>query len=423
MLHINSVKKIIISKHSKDLVIYSLSTAISKAIPFLLIILLSKYFGPKNFGILSMIQIVISMIGIVQAGPISAAIGKQFFHVGREQFQSYFSTAVNYNFLIGIICILTGIVFSHYILAALNITRFEFVVAILCASFQSLLSCVIIIFQMSNDPKKYLYSQSVFSVLNLVLVMLLYCFKSLSVTNFFLCQLASYVVAGVLSLKLVKGVSQYYFHINLSHLKHLVSYSLPIILYSINSFLIVMYLRYSMKDILSLYALGIFALAQQVGMIMENCEQIVAKVWTPYAFKLLSKNQINLFFKSSLVSILALFGMFIILLVANKVLYHYFISSHFQSGYYCSLIILFAFFVKSLYAIFAVYNYYFEKMYYTAAINVFIGVSSIFLSRILLKHFGMIGGAYSMLLSYITLFILVFFTVVLLSLRQKMYRK
>lgn len=414
-----TLNSIIKNRHSKDFIIYGLSTVIAKTVPFFLIIMLSKYFGPKNFGILAIVQVVISMIGLVQGGPISSAIGKQFFHLERSRFSNYFSTAINYNFIVGLICLVVCSLFFPEVTTRIDISYKLLVVAIICASFQSLFSCNTVLFQMSRKPLKYLKAQILYSVAYMVLIGSLMFSSQLTVFNFFMAQLIAYFIGSIVTFYDLIRFVKYSMRIDFSYLLHLMKFSGPIILYSINSFLIVMYLRFTMKNTIGLYEMGVFALSQQVGMIMENTEQIVAKVWTPFAFETLSKNRIGYFFKTSIIPISVLMGLFLALLFANGIMYRYFISLHYQPGYWCSVIILLAYFLKSLYAVFAVYTYYFEKIIYVAIINLMIGISSLFFSRWLMHGFGILGGAFSMLTAYTLLFILVANLVIYLGFKRK----
>ena len=406
------------NEHSKDFIIYGLSTGISKAVPFFLVIVLSKYFGPKNFGILAIVQVVISMIGLVQGGPISSAIGKQFFHLKRTEFSTYFSTAINYNFVLGLICLVVGNLLFTEVSSHIEISYKLLAVAIICASFQSLFSCNTVLFQMSRTPLKYLKAQSLYSVVYIVLIGILLFSKQLTVFNFFMAQLIAYLIGCVLTFYDLRRFVKYSMRVDFSYLLHLMKFSGPIILYSINSFLIVMYLRFTMKNTVGLYEMGVFALSQQIGMIMENTEQIVAKVWTPFAFDILSKNKIGYFFKMCLVPMSVLMALFLLLLLANDIMYRYFISQYYQVGYWCSVTILLAYLLKSFYAIFAVYTYFFEKIIYVAMINLGIGISSLFFSKWLMSSFGIIGGAFSMLIAYTLLFVSVSTLVIYLGIKK-----
>ncbi len=414
-----SLRLVTKNKYTKDLIIYGLSTGISKAVPFLLVIVLSKYFGPKNFGILAIVQVVISMVGLVQAGPISSAIGKQFFHLERSEFSGYFSTAVNYNFLLGILCFAVISVFFFEFSSYFKISYELLVVGVICASLQSSFSCNTVLFQMSRKPIKYLKAQCIYSVFYIILVGILMLLNQLTVFNFFMAQLIAYLVGTFITFYDLIGIVNYSAKLDLAYLIHLMKYSLPIIIYSINSFLIVMYLRFTMTNTLGLFEMGVFALSQQIGMIMENTEQVVAKVWTPFAFDILSKNKINYFFKMTIIPMLVLVISFVVLLLSNEIMYRYFISQHYHAGYWCSVIILFAYLMKSFYAVFAVYTYFFEKIKYVAIINSVIGISSLFFSKWFLSRFGMIGGSFSILISYTLLFLSVSCLVLYLGMNKK----
>ncbi|MDF1865546.1 MAG: hypothetical protein P1U70_11975, partial [Saprospiraceae bacterium] len=180
-------------------------------------------------------------------------------------------------------------------------------------------------------------------------------------------------------------------------------------IYSINAFILVMYLRFTVKDVLGLYILGLFSIAQQTGMIMENCELIVStRIWRPIAFKLLSNDEIYIFFKKSLIPVAFLFVLMCLLCAFNYFAFKWFIAKTYYAAFYSSIVILFAFFIKSLYGVYVSYLLFFENTKLLACINCMIGFLSLFLSHYLLNKFSLIGAAYTMLINYILLFVLVF---------------
>ena len=401
-----------IKKYSTDFILYAVSTTISKAVPLLLVFLLSNYFRPSEYGNLSLVQVLIFVFTCFFGGEFCGGVSRKYFVSNIKNFSICVSTSLSSILVINAVVVIFVITYVHYVGNILSLNLFLCGIAVVCAALQSVLLILTTTLQMMEKPFRYFSVQVIYGVSYLILIIFSYYTDILTVPLFFLLQIVATIIAVVANICMINDIIKIKFKICKQEIRYLLAYSSPLIIYSFSSFFIVLYLRYTVKEVGGLYLVGLFAIAQQMGMLMSNADFVIGKVWTPYAFKLLAKDNIKQFFHSSFKVILLLFSIFLLLLIVNKLAFSFIISESYKGAEACSFIVLFSFFLKSVYSIFASYAYFYEKTIFVAFVNVSVAVFSLSFSKYALVHMSLIGGGISMVLSYFMLMSMVIIFIV-----------
>ncbi len=396
-----------IKKYSRNFILYAVSMSISKAVPLLLVLLLSHYFKPSEFGLLSLVQALICVFTFLLGGEFTGGVSRKYFASNIERFSICASTSITLILVLNAVVIILVGGYVYFIGNIFSINLSLSVLAALCASSQSIMLILTTTLQVAEKPYRYLMTQTIYGLSFLILILVLYITNTLTVPLFFLLQIMATISAVITNKWLLNDIVTIKFILCMKEIRYLLSYSAPLVIYSLSSFFIVIYLRITVKEVGGLYLVGLFAVAQQMGMLMSNADLIVGKVWTPYAFELLAKDKKKEFFRSSYNPILILIVIFAVLLIVNKLAFMFIISKEFQTASICSIIILFAFFLKSVYSVFVNYAYFYKKTIFVAMINVLIAILSLIFSKYALVHMGLIGAGISMLVSYFFLMVMV----------------
>lgn len=401
-------------KYFRQFSVYTLVGFFGAGISFLLMPYLSYFLKPAEYGILSMVNsvvtILIPLIGLTAAGIISVEYYKQ---KDKKEFASLFSSVQ----FIPIIPFLFLIVMA--ILLADPVARFlEIPVQ---KSYWIPLSCVIalltIYFETLTGYNVTEQKPGYFAFFNILKIV-----TEVTLTILFITQWG-YGWEGRLYAWLISSLvlflagfiyfrKQYLlsFSISKKYIRTALLFGLPLILHVVGKFVINQSDRVFITKMVSIDEAGIYNIGYQVGMIMLLLVNAMGNFMQPFLFERLAsltesaKRQIV---KTSYVIIGSLLIILVVITVATPTFFTWLVDESYAKGTRYVFWVGLSYFFWGVYIIFAGYIFYSGKTGILGVLAIVNVVLNILLNYFLIKAFGPMGAAYATCISFFVVSVII----------------
>ncbi len=400
---LNNLQKAVIGHPLlKASLIYSISDAINKAIPFLLLPLLTYYLSPNDFGITTNYNIYVNIIGILVGLNLNGAISVNYYKHNKSETATYISSSI---FLMVVSFSLSLFIIwlsSRYLNLFLPISQNYLLAGAVIALGQSVTAINLDLWRLQQQPLKFgLYeiAQGLFAII--LSFILIICFNlkwkarvdaSIITASFF----------GICSLIFILNKGFLNFEVRKSAIKAVLHYGIPLIPYTLSSWFRMGIDRVYITKFVGASETGIYATSLQFGIIISFFTLALNNAFSPYVFKALSTvDEVELESKKlKLVKFTYLyFGILVIISVAAIFLSEYvirhFLSSKYNGAQIFVPLSILSQTLQGMCLMFGLYILYAKKTSKLAYITIFCSMVQILMSYQLIKKFGAIGAAYS----------------------------
>ena len=395
----------------KDIFIYLSSSILNKAVPFLLLPIMTTYLSPAEYGLLSIYMIFISFTTAFVGMNMHMNISKNFFKVSKDDLALY----------IGNILYLLMVTLLIYSIVSFGISRY-FDTLFSIPSKWILLLPVISVFLMLNEinttvlrNEQRAYMFGVFEVSNTVLKM--------SVTIIFLVVLKyswqSQIFGILISGAIFSIIGIYYlynrryikFQFDIKNIKSILSISVPLIPHLLGGVVIAMSDRLFIENMVSIEAVGIYSVGYMFGMIVLLFIDAFIKAWSPWFYKNLAKPTFEkkkkiVFYTYIYIAIIFLLAIFVSFIA--EIILPYFVGDKFVDAQQYILWISLGYAIQGIYKIFFPYLVHISKTGFLAFSTLVAAILNLAFNYVFIKYFGTIGAAYATMLAFGVSAILVF---------------
>jgi O-antigen/teichoic acid export membrane protein len=398
-------------KFYKAFGIYTFSTFIRSAIPFLLLPIITKYLTLEEYGIAVFYQVVLRLLaGIIMLGvPGSCTIF--YFKHKRAEYPS----------------LLLNSLVSPFILASVLFIASFFLVDILTPIFHIapvwivILAPLALLYLFPEITYTTLRNQEKpikFSIFNLSQIILHFTITTILIIVFqfnwlgiLLGILISLVMLNFLSInymiknKLIGG------RLNIKQIKYSLLLGSPLVLHRIGGLLINKSDALFISIMLGKDMLGIYAVGYQIGMVVLLFQDAFGKAWRPYVFKKLNQNKFSDKIKIVKLSylLMVLYLTFpIVIYFASPLIFKIFINERYHDSMVIAPLIALAYSFLGMYKLVTLYIFYMKKTGILSSFTIINGGLNIILNYVFISMFGIMGAAYATILSMFIIFFIAF---------------
>lgn len=394
----------------KGFAIYLGSSIINKAIPFFLLPILTQYLSAEEYGTLAIYQVMIS-IGLPLVGMnMQNNISRNFFNKTKE----YVAKMV-----FNLCLVLTGttvivlLLISVYLLA--GGTHFSipqrWIYALPLISFMGMLNLFNLnILRNRKRALEYGGFEISKTFIDLSLTILLIVVYGFSWEGRATGILISTVVIGLISVYRIWKSGYFLFEIDKAQIKEILRISLPLIPHALGGVILTLGDRVFIDQMVSTSALGVYTVGYQFGMMVILISGAFNKTWTPWVYELLAKN--NEENKKTIVKATYLVSAaFIILALVVTGISYYLLPFMTAAEYHGAFV--YVIWVALGYAFFGMYTLVFPygvhvgKTSYLGVITFSAAIINLAANYFLIKANGVIGAAQATLISYVYMFLAV----------------
>lgn len=396
----------------KDTFIYTLSDCINKAMPFLILPILTRFMMPEDYGIVANFTVFLGILSIFIGMSIYGAVGVVFFKLEKKMLRTYVSNVLMILIFTTFITSLILLFFSAHFLKSFVIPRIWVLIMPFLAFCQFLILINLILWQFEQRPKPFCLFQISHTFIYAVLTVVFVVIMGMKWQGQLISLLISTVIFAFFSLVFIIKRGYLEFKFNPEYVKDALFFGIPLVPHQLASWFKTDIDRILITNMISVSATGLYSVGYQFGMIIGIIGGAFNRAWTPFLFKKLKS--ITEYQKVMLVRFCYL--CFAIILVFTFALI--FIAPWFMR------IFLGANFVgASSFVVWIALGYAFDTMYFLVVNQIFYAkathllalatfISSIIhvlLSYSLIRLNGAIGSAQATSVSFLISFLMVWF--------------
>jgi len=384
----------------KNSFIYLGTEIINKAIPFLLLPIITRYLTPEEYGIYGIYQVIISFFTPFISMSLDINITRNFFKVSKEKLSSILNSLIiilHLNLFIGLIIIyIISLFFENPFGLPSNILLIMPIIIFV----QTINSFNLTILRNKQKAMQYGVFQIILTSINFSLTLLLLLVFHQNWQSLVYGVLISHSILMIYSLYYLK--IKYKLSFKLYPLKEIYKISLPLIFHLLGGSIIFLSDRLFIQQMLGLKEVGLYSIGNQFGMITMIIVNSIIVAINPWMYKKLA-DKINI-----QKEIYALMGLFIIIGIvvwlSSLFIFPYMVDNNYKSAKQVIFWISMAFVFRGWYQI------YYNIVLDAGKTNIFMyitfgaGIINLILNYFLIKLNGMIGAAQATVVAFFTMF-------------------
>lgn len=393
----------------KNTALYTIINVLDKAIPFLIMPILSRVLTKDEMGYYSLFQVTFSILLPILTCSIDFAMSIVYFKMGKNDFAKYQSTGV----------FITLLLFSALTLCSIPIRRhlglifgldgkWLFVVyAITILQFFNQLRMSL--WQAQEKPICYGLFALPFSLIKYLVALYLILVCNFGWEGIIIGYLTGEVLfAGIAIISLIHD-KYLVFSFSYQYIKDIFKVSFPITIHKISSWFSTSINRLIINSLLGAAATGDFGIGSTFGTIVTVLEDAINKAYWPYLYKKLSN--FNYDNARGVVKLIYLYYvLFTILGVIIGFVGYFGVGIIFGDIYNSTknfiLPLILSAIINGLYKLHVNIIFFSEKTFIVARNTIICAVVNVITSFIFVKYFGLLGAAYSSIIVQIVLYIL-----------------
>lgn len=398
----------------KSSLIYTLSDAINKAVPFLVLPILSYYLLPSDYGIVANYGVLLSVISIFVLIGVDGVIGVNYFKFSKEDLSKLIFNGVLLIVAFTLLMLLVVTLFSDTIYSFVSVPIKYQYLAVMMAFASSMTAINLSLWRLEEKPLKFGVFQISQTVIDAGVSLLLIIIFKLGWVGRLDGMILASSIFGCLSLMLIYKRGYLSFQFNKIFLLSVLSFGLPLIPHSLSFWIRSGVDRILITKFVGETATGLYATGFQFGILIAFITGAFNNAFVPYMYKLLSEeNESILLRNKNNLKKMILIGMagLLILCVVFTMLSNVIIGTLFSERYsgakeYVFWAILSQTF-QGMYLFFVNYIFFVKKTKGLAVITFTCASLQVVLSYILIREIGAIGAAYSTALISFVNFVMV----------------
>jgi O-antigen/teichoic acid export membrane protein len=392
--------------------VYGATNALNRAIPFLMIPVFTRYLSPRDYGMISMFGVVLSIAAVVSGFGAINTLSLRYFQRDRFDLASYVGNCLNLLIFstAGIAACLS--LFGNSIERITEIPR-HWLWAIVPLAFSGFITTALLyLLQSAVRPLAYGSFQILQTAGHIALSVWFVVVLGMNWQGRVISQVITTVLfagAGVVVLHRANWLRWTW---NPAYLKDALRYSVPLLPHALGGFVIDATDRLLITNMASIEDTGVYAVGSQVGMVMLVLTSSFNMAWVPWLFGRLRDADgprkariIRLTYAYNCCLLL----LSLILAVCAPWIFRLFVGKDFSGGAPYVLWIALGYAFNGMYMMVANYIFYAEKTYLVSWVTFLSAIVNICASYLLIRAHGAIGAAQGAALAHLTSFLLAWF--------------
>ncbi len=395
----------------KSSIIYLGSSVLNKAIPFLLLPLLTEYLSPEEYGVLAIFQLMIAFYSAFIGMAMHTNISKNFFNYTKKQLSVLianilFILTITASLALGI-TFLTSLWYDNLFSVPSN-----WVMVIPVISFMFMVNTLNLTL-LRNEEKALLFGafEVVNTAVNMGVTIVLLLFYNYGWYSQALGILTAYTLFFFISLAYMHRNGYVTFKFDKVELRKVLNLSIPLIPHVVGGIIIGLSDRFFIERMISLEMVGIYSVGYMFGMVVVLFTDAFIKAWSPWFYRMLSDpdaKKKKRIVKYSYLYIIAIFLIAFLISVIAKLIIPYVVNVRYEGAE------IYVFWIAIGYAVHGVYKILFPYLVHLNKTS-FLGISTfvaailnLLFNYIFINWYGAIGAAYATVLSFSVSAVMVF---------------
>jgi O-antigen/teichoic acid export membrane protein len=390
----------------KTFFIYLSTSVLNKAIPFLLLPVITKYLTPQEYGAYGMYQVILSFLAPFVGMSLQTNITRNFFKVSKDKIAQIITSILlilHLNVFVSIIIIfLITLVFHNPFGIPNNILYIMPIIIYV----QTINTFNLTILRNAEKALQYGIIETIITIFNLLVALILLLIFKQGWFSLVYGTLFAHLILSIYSIRYF--IKVYNIKINDRYsFKEIYAISLPLVFHNIGGSIIFLSDRIFIQQMNGLNDVGIYMIGSQFGMITMIIINTIVTTINPWLFRSLANNR-NIKKEIFLLMILYLVIALIVWII-SLVLFPYMINEKYSNAKIIILWVSLGYGIRGWYQIFHAIIVHEGKTNIFMYITIIAGMVNLILNYVLIKINGMVGAAQATLVAFIIMFIMTFY--------------
>jgi O-antigen/teichoic acid export membrane protein len=389
--------------------VYALSSVANRAIPFLLLPVLTRYLSPEDFGKAAMFTVAVSLTLPFVGVSSDSAIGRQYFDRDRIDFAKYVTNCLYILAVTAGIALAAALLVPGRIGAALELPASWVWTIVLVSVSRFIFNTVLTIWQVQNRTLPY----ALYSLLQTGLTFALSIFFIVSLGYGWqgrvlgeLLSVTALAAAGAVVLWRGGWIRA---GLDWTYIKHALTFGGWIIPHLYGSVLMGTVDRLFLTNTVGIGETGLYTVAAQIAMIVAVVGQSFNLAWGPWAYERLKMNEPGALAVLRRVRRLynaGIIALAVVLALAAPLLFGLFVGPKFAGATKFALWLALGQAFMAMYTIAVTPFFFAHKTHLLAIISVSVAVANIAFNYVLISINGPVGAAQASALTMLTLYVI-----------------
>jgi O-antigen/teichoic acid export membrane protein len=397
----------------RNSIIFTFLELVNKAVPFLLLPILTRYLSPDDYGVIASFTALVSFLGIFIGLSAHGAIDANYFKLKKEQVGIYIFNVLIVLLFITVIALVTIIIYNDLIMNKLNIPLEWQIVSIFVAVSQFITIINLSLWIIEQKPVPYgMYQlfQTIF--ITSVSIVLVVGFSFDWSGNLLAISIGS-LLSAFISLIFLKQKGYLIIKVNKEYLNDFLKFGIPMVPHQVSGWIRSQADKVIVVSTLGTAMAGLFVVGQQVGMVMSIFMSSLNKALYPFLYKKLNQKMTDID-KRNIVKTTYFIGFLIIiaaltLIILTEIIYPYLFNATFQNALLVTQLMIIGYLFEGLYYLIVNYLFYFKQTAKLAKVTFSISMVHICISILLVNLYGIVGAAYALIISGVLQFVFVWY--------------
>lgn len=393
----------------KSFSIYVFSSFFNQGINFLLLPVFTHYLLPSDYGVLSVVNSVISIMTVFIMVGADGAIRRQFYKLEGNQYAQFFTSSL-------FVCVVAFLIISVLTFGATALigpiaqipVKWLLLCPLIC--FTSILPTVLLgQYRVQQKASAFAVLSNLMTLANLGLAIWLVVGAGMNYEGRLYSILIVNICFFLISFFIVKKQKLLTNSLNKVFINESIKYGLPIIPHQLGALIISFSDRFFIVARDGTDDAGIYSVGYTIAGIIGILEGTFTLAYTPFLFEQLSKKNEeanNKIVKVSYLFIAALAVSVLLLCLASPWIFKYFIDERFAEGQIFVVWVSIGYFFSGCYKMMAGYIFYSSKTIYLTYLSIINIALNLGLNYVLIGKMGAMGAAIATMLSYIVMFLI-----------------
>lgn len=381
---------------------------INKAVPFLLLPIITMFLTPSDFGIVATYGAFISILAVFIHLSMTGAVNVNFFKLSKVQIKKYITNILLIISFTSLLAFVVVWIFQSQLSAKLEIPFLWLFIGVVVSLAQFLTALNLGLWQVEQNPKAFGVYQLAQMFANTSLVLLLVVGYKMGWEGQLIGQAMATILFALISFGFIYRRGYLLFQIDKEFIVDALKFGVPLIPHALSSWLRTGVDRIFVTTMISTTATGLYAVGYQLGMVVGVVAMAFNQAYSPYLYKSLigieeqEKKELVKFTYIYFIGIL-FFASLLSFVMPWFILY--FLNDKYVDSAMFVPWIAFGFAFQGMYLMVVNYIFYAKRTLALAAVTFSSGVLHVIISYFLIKSNGSIGAAQATTISFLIMFI------------------
>lgn len=398
-----ALKKIFGHSLFKSSLIYTLTDAVNKAVPFLILPILTHYLLPSEYGIVSNYNVYIYILTIFLGLNLNGTVAVNFYRIEKDKLAAYMFNVLLILFGSFWICLLLVTVFYNPIYTFLQVPYFYVIAGLFISFAQMITSINLELWQLEGKPLKFGIYQITQTILNLALTLILLMAFNLGWKGRIWAMGGATFIYGIFSLLFMIKRGYLKVRFEKEYIVDALKFGVPLLPHALSIWIRTAMDRLLLTKFYGTAETGLYSTGFQFALLISFITLAFNNAYIPYLYKNLNEEDDSDQLKNRKTKIVKFTYVYMAGLIVMGVLFtffSFFVVNHFLSEKYilAKAYIPWAMIsqvFQGMYLMFVCYIFYIKKTAQLAWITFSCSLLQVGLSYWLIQRVGPLGAAYS----------------------------